>query len=97
MEFTTRKLTLAERVELNNMMEVENIFDPEGKKIIKQFVRKFFGFQVKAVMLGLDTLNGKPVPIEEREKIVHGLNNDEITIVSNQVFSETNYSKKKNS
>lgn len=97
MQFTTKQLTLAERVELNNLIEVENHYDSTGTKVEKTTVRKFFGYQVKAVMLGLDTLNGKPVPTEEREKIVHGLDNNEITIIAQRVANETNFSKKNSS
>ena len=96
MEFTTKHLTLSERVELNNLMDIENIMDMSGTKVVKQVIRKFFGYQVKAVLLGLETLNGKAVD-KDIDEAINELSNTEITEIAQQVFDETNFSKKKKS
>jgi hypothetical protein len=78
-------------------MYVENTYGPDGKTLVKSEVRNIFGFQVKAALFGLKTLNGVDITPENVEELVNDLNNNEIGEISDQVADEANFSKKKKS
>jgi hypothetical protein len=95
MKFETKPLTLAQRIELNNILEIETIYAIDGKTVKKTIVKNMFGFQAYAVQFGLKTLNGVEVTDQNREQIIHDLINTEIAKIADQVSDETNFSKKK--
>ena len=92
LDFTTKPLSLSQRIEMNNIMEVKT--DGSSKMVT---IKNTFGFQIYGVQAGLKTLNGVEVTDKNREQLINGLDNDEIAKISDQVAEETNFSKKKKS
>ncbi len=90
LEFTTKNLTLSERIELNDIVEFRGA--GSEKTII---IRNTFRFNVTASRFGLKTLNGVDVTPKNVDELVNGLPTADIITIGTQVNEETNMSKKK--
>ena len=90
MEFTTKPLSLSQRIELNNILEYR--VEKAGTVILNMFE-----YQAKAAVMGLKTLNSVEVTPKNVDQLVNDLDNDEIKEISDQVTEEANFSKKKKS
>ncbi len=92
MKFETKPLSLSQRIEMNNIMEVKT--DGGSNSVT---IKNTFGFQIYGVKAGLKSLNGVEITDKNRDELINGLDNDEIAAISDQVAQETNFSKKKKS
>jgi hypothetical protein len=92
LKFTTKPLTLDERIELNDVVEFKT--DGNDKTVI---VKNTFRYQVTAARLGLKTLNGIDVTPENVDELINNLSSADITTISDQVVGQANFSKKKKS
>jgi len=89
MKYETKGLTLAQRVECNDL-QVE--FDPIRRTTI---TKDIFAHRVKYLKYGLKSLNGEEITEANFDQLVMTLSNDEIEEISDKIASETNFPKKK--
>jgi len=90
MKFTTKYLTLQQRIECNDLIPVE--MNPGlGTYTIKDAFKAMLLY----LKYGLDTLNEIKITEENFDEQVNKLSTDEIKKISDQIAEETNFSKKK--
>ena len=92
LNFTTKPLSLSQRIELNDVTEYKT--DGSEKFVT---VKNLFRTQATAIKYGLKTFNGVEVTDKNVDEITNSLTNDEIKEIADQVSDETNFSKKKKS
>jgi len=89
MKFTTKPLTLQQRIECNS---IKAEYNPINKTV--DFSEIFKG-QILYLKYGLDELNGIKITEDNFDIEVMKLSNEEITEISNVISDETNFPKKK--
>lgn len=87
--YETKPLTLEQRVECN---DIKTEMNPEAGTVI---VHDVFSQRVKYLRYGLKTLEGKEVTKDNFDELAMTLSNDDITVISDKIAEETNFSKKK--
>jgi len=87
--FTTKPLTLEQRIDANNL---KNEINPVTGYVI---TKNLFAGRIRYLRYGLETLNGVEITEENFDTEVNKLTNDEITFISDYIAEETNFSKKK--
>ncbi len=91
LDFTTKPLTLAQRIEINDL-EVE-MNAVTGSVTVKNM----FAQRIKYLRYGLKTLTGTEITEDNFDEQVNELTNNEIDTISDKIANETNLSKKKSS
>ena len=91
LEFTTKLLTLKQRIEVNDL-EVE--MNAVTGSVI---VRNMFAQRVKYLCYGLKSLGGIEITEDNFDEQINKLTNNEIEKISDKIAEETNLSKKKRS
>lgn len=89
LEFTTKPLSLSQRIETNDL-EVE-MNAVTGSVIVKNM----FAQRVKYLRYGLKSLGDIEITKDNFDEQVNKLTNDEIEKISDKIAEETNLSKKK--
>ena len=89
MKYETKHLTLAERVECNDLKTEMN---PTSGTVI---VHDIFAQRIKYLKYGLKSVDGKEATAENIDELIMELSNDDINKISDKIADETNFSKKK--
>lgn len=91
LEFTTKPLSLSQRIECNRVKTTVEP-DAEGYIIINVMWNK-----VNYIRAGLDTLNGVKITKDNFEEELNNLSDAEILKIGNDIYDKANFSKKKKS